>query len=115
MTTDRPENGRKRPIRLVIIAAVAALHLALFAVLSIGHTLPAPAMSVVDVTLFRLTPPPPPPPPPPEPKPRAGGGAPAAPSRIHVAPNPPPAPRPIPPPPKPAPATDVTVGLSDQP
>lgn len=115
MTTDDPAKAKKRPLWLAVAAAVAAAHLAVFAALSIGHPLPPPVASVVEVTLFRLTPPPPSPPPLPVPKPKAGGGAPAAPSRIHVAPVPPAQPRPIPPPPKPAPVTDVTVGLSDQP
>lgn len=96
----------------LVVAAVAAAHVGVFALIAhVRATPPAALPEVFEVFLFR-SPAPPPPPPPPEPAREVGGGAPAAASRTHR----PPDPRPVTPelvaPPEPAPEQPLIVGAA---
>lgn len=96
------------------MAAVAAAHLGVFAV--IARTQPTPPVILLPpFDVFLVRPPlPPPPPPPPEPAEEVGGGAPAAPSRVHTPLNPPPTPPEVTSPPTPAPEQPLVVGASPE-
>ena len=96
--------------RLLVVAIVVLIHLALFAAMSPPRSVvPYTPVAGIDVVLFR---PEPPPPPPAAPAPAAGGGAPSAPSRVHTPPVTAPRPVELVAPPVPAPEPALTVGLA---
>lgn len=110
--------GLRRWRKPLIVTAVVAAHLAVFAMIARTQPTPRqyapPPFDVFMVRPERPKPPEPPPPPPPPPEPAAvvGGGRPAAPSRVHATVNPPPTPPEITAPLTPAPTQPLIIGAA---